>query len=62
MLFGRIGSMGGSNFIGFMLVNYCTTIFYLYGGFLISMCSEIVIFEIFLTNLRLNVILNYIDI
>lgn len=38
MLFGRIGSMAGSNFIGFMLLNYCTLIFYLYGGFLISKC------------------------
>lgn len=36
MIFGRIGSVGGSSIIGFLLENHCTLIFYLYGGILIS--------------------------
>lgn len=36
MMAGRLGSVSGSNFIGFMLENYCTWIFYVFGGILIS--------------------------
>lgn len=36
MMAGRVGSVSGSNFVGFMLENYCTSIFYVFGGVLIS--------------------------
>lgn len=41
MIFGRIGSVGGSSVIGFMLENHCELIFYLYGGTLISECIDV---------------------
>lgn len=36
MLFGRLGSSSGSSIIGLLLQDYCTTIFYVFGGTLIS--------------------------
>lgn len=38
MMAGRIGSVSGSNFIGLMLGNYCTWVFYVFGGLLVSKC------------------------
>lgn len=40
MLFGRFGSSLGGSVIGLLLKNQCTSIFYLYGGVLVSKCIE----------------------
>lgn len=36
MLFGRLGSVSGSNFIGLLIQHHCSLIFYVFGGVLIS--------------------------
>lgn len=38
MMFGRIGGVSGSSIIGLLLEHHCPSIFYLFGGTLISKC------------------------
>lgn len=38
-MLGRLGAFAGSNVVGALLVNLCTSIFYLYGGLLIGKFS-----------------------
>lgn len=40
LMFGRLGAVGGSNFVGLLLDVNCELIFYLYGGLILSMCDD----------------------
>ncbi|XP_031628421.1 synaptic vesicle glycoprotein 2C [Contarinia nasturtii] len=43
LMFGRLGAVGGSNFVGFLLNGHCELIFYLYGLLILS-CSFVCFF------------------
>ena len=45
LMFGRLGAVGGSNFVGLLLDGYCELIFYLYGALIISKLMELEITE-----------------
>lgn len=36
LMFGRVGGVGGSNFVGLLLKEDCELIFYLYSGMILS--------------------------
>lgn len=38
-MFGRLGAVGGSNFVGLLLNINCELIFYFYGILILSECS-----------------------
>lgn len=40
MMFGRLGGSAGSTLVGILIVEKCTSIFYIYGFMLISMLSQ----------------------
>lgn len=47
LMFGRIGGVGGSNFVGLLLDDYCDLIFYLYSGLILSESRNIFFLEQF---------------
>lgn len=48
LMFGRLGAVGGSNFVGILLDGHCELIFYLYGALIISKSTSIsAIFQAF---------------
>lgn len=38
MMFGRLGSIVGSNLVGVLLESNCSATFYLYSGFILGTC------------------------
>lgn len=40
LMFGRLGAVGGSNFVGLLLDGHCELIFYLYSALILSKLSR----------------------